>query len=65
MIRRIRTDKVVDCPKEKRIVPITAIAAGADPNQFTCRKCEYHGKESCYSLNCKYPTPTKSATGAK
>jgi len=47
MIRRIRTDKVVDCPKEKRIVPITAIAAGADPNQFTCRKCEYHGKESC------------------
>ena len=58
MIRRIRTDKVVDCPKEKRIVPITAIAAGADPKQFTPMhrgKCEYHGKESCYSLRCDYP----------
>jgi len=67
MIRRIRTEKVVDCPKEKRIVPITAIqdedpdpiGAGADPNQFTCRKCQYHGKETCYSVRCDYPV-TKS-----
>jgi hypothetical protein len=59
MIRRIRIEKVVDCPKENRIVPITAIQAGADHNQFTCRKCQYHGKDSCYSLRCDYPV-TKS-----
>ena len=30
MIYRIRTQRVVDCPKEKRIVPTTATAAGAN-----------------------------------
>ena len=54
MVRRIRTDKVVDCPKEQRIVPVTAIQAGANPNQLTCRKCKFYQKETCYSITCDY-----------
>ena len=56
MVRRIRTEKAVDCPKENRIVPITAIQAGANPNQFTCRKCPFLKRESCYSVSCDYPS---------
>ena len=54
MILRIRTQTVVDCPKEKRVVPITANAAGANPDQLTCRKCKHIKKETCYSVQCDY-----------
>jgi hypothetical protein len=52
--RRIRTDRVVDCPKEKRVVPVSALAAGANRTQLTCRRCPCYQKETCSYVTCQY-----------
>jgi hypothetical protein len=54
MPRRIRTQQVVDCPKEKRVVPLHATAAGANHDQLTCRHCLDYKSETCNYLTCKY-----------
>ena len=54
MILRIRTQRVVDYPKEKRVVPMTATATRVNPDQLTYRKCKYVKKETCYSIQCDY-----------
>ena len=41
-------------PKEKRVVPITANAAGANADELTYRKCKYTKKQTCYGVQCDY-----------
>ena len=57
MQRRIRTQQVIDCPKEKRVVPLHALAAGANHDQFTCWQCPNHVKHTCKYVTCKYEEP--------
>jgi predicted ArsR family transcriptional regulator len=54
MKRRIRTQQVVDCPKEKRVVPLNALAAGANHAQLTCRHCPLFKSATCSYVTCKY-----------
>jgi predicted ArsR family transcriptional regulator len=54
MKRRIRTQQVVDCPKEKRVVPLNALAAGANHAQLTCRHCPYFKTATCSYVTCNY-----------
>ena len=52
--RTIRSQQVIDCPMEKRVVPLDALAAGANHDQFTCRHCTYYKRETCDHVTCKY-----------
>lgn len=52
--RRIRTQRVVDCLRERRFVPLSAAAAGANHAQFACRKCPHYKSETCATVNCTY-----------
>ena len=54
MKRRTRMQRVIDCPREKRVVPLYATAAGANHAQFTCRKCPHYKSETCDSVNCQF-----------
>jgi hypothetical protein len=54
MNRKIRTQQVIDCPKEKRVVPLHALAAGANHTQVTCRHCPHFKRETCNYVTCKY-----------
>jgi hypothetical protein len=51
---RIRTQQVIDCPRERRVVPLHALAAGANHAQLTCPRCPHHKKHSCGYLTCTY-----------
>jgi hypothetical protein len=51
---RIREQHVTDCPREKRVVPLEASAAGANHDQLTCRKCPHHKSETCNLVTCTY-----------
>lgn len=52
--RKIRQEQVIDCPMDARVVPLHAMAAGANHDQFTCRHCTYYEKETCDHVSCKY-----------
>ncbi len=52
--RRIRSEQVIDCPREKRVVPLHALAAGANHDQSTCRHCPSYNTETCDHVTCKY-----------
>jgi hypothetical protein len=54
MNRRIRTEQVVDCPRERRAVPLKALAAGANHAQFTCPRCPEFKKKTCNYVTCQY-----------
>jgi hypothetical protein len=54
MLRRTWTERVVDCPKEKRVVPLSALSAGLDHAQLTCRQCPFYKTETCNYVTCKY-----------
>ena len=54
MKRRTRMQRVIDCPRERRTVPLYATAAGANHAQFTCRRCPHYRSETCDSVNCTY-----------
>jgi hypothetical protein len=54
MKRKIRTQQVVDCPKEKRVVLLQATAAGANHDQLTCRRCPYFKSATCSYVTCNY-----------
>jgi hypothetical protein len=52
--RRIREQHLIDCPREKRVVPLEASAAGANHDQLTCRQCPFYKTETCYHVTCQY-----------
>jgi hypothetical protein len=54
VLRRIRSQQVIDCPREKRDVPLHALEAGANHAQLTCRTCPDYKSETCSYLTCKY-----------
>jgi hypothetical protein len=54
VLRRIRSQQVIDCPREKRDVPLHALEAGANHAQLTCRSCPDYKSETCSFLTCKY-----------
>jgi hypothetical protein len=54
VLRRIRSQQVIDCPREKRDVPLHALEAGANHAQLTCRSCPQYKSETCSFLTCKY-----------
>jgi hypothetical protein len=51
---KIRTQQVVDCPKERRVVPLFALAARANRTQLVCRHCTLFEKATCNYVICKY-----------
>jgi hypothetical protein len=54
VIRTIRSQQVIACPREKRDVPLYATEAGANHDQLTCRSCPQYKSETCGYLTCKY-----------
>jgi hypothetical protein len=54
VLRRIRSQQVVDCPRENRDVPLYATEAGANHAQLTCRSCPQYKSETCNYLTCQY-----------
>jgi hypothetical protein len=54
VLRRIRSQQVIDCPREKRDVPLHALEAGANHAQLTCRSCPEYKSETCNYVTCKY-----------
>ena len=46
VLRRIRSQQVIDCPRENRDVPLYATEAGANHDQLTCRSCPQYKSET-------------------
>lgn len=51
---KIRNQPVVDCPQERRVVPLSTLAAGANRSQLACRHCPLFEKATCNYVTCKY-----------
>jgi hypothetical protein len=54
VLRRIRSQQVIDCPRENRVVPLHALEAGANHDQFTCGHCPHFKSATCNYVSCRY-----------